>query len=102
VTNTETTADRGSRIIQAAALNFCIIMQFNFLVTVFICNPPYVTGQNDRKTERLYRKNGTKFPLSLGVFYENIYKASYILVPVSKTLPVSKGVFVEEPNISKA
>ena len=27
---------------------------------------------------------------------------SYILVPVPKPVPVPKGVFVEDPNISKA
>ena len=53
VTNTETTAVKESRMIQAAALNFCT---FNFLVTVFTFNPAYVAGQKDREIELLYRK----------------------------------------------
>ena len=54
-----------------------------------------MTGKPNFCTEKI-----AQVPTVLKSIYERIYKALYILVPVPK--PEPKGVFVEEPNISKA
>ena len=56
-----------------------------------------MTGKPNFCTEKM-----AQVPTVLKSIYERICKASYILVPVPKPVPVPKAVFVEEPNISKA